>query len=104
MKYLQINTTNKNEAIKQINKFRRLNKDIWFTCEIIPTKITEKDNTSFLINPDNEIKYTYHFKIFNTYIQIARKYKKNKGLIFKDSSPMDMNVTNFKKYLNEIIE
>tara|TARA_S200002703_G_scaffold112691_1_gene98198 strand:- start:490 stop:804 length:315 start_codon:yes stop_codon:yes gene_type:complete len=104
MNHLKITTTNKAEAIKQINKFRLSNKNEWYVVEVSPKNTTQKDVISFLENPKNEIKYIYHFKIFDTYIQIARKYHKSKGLIFTDKSGMDLKVSEFKKYLNEIIE
>jgi hypothetical protein len=104
MKHLEITTSNKNEAIKQINKFRLSNRNNWFTVMIDPKNATQKDIISFLENPKNEIKNIYHFKIFETYVQIARKYQKNKGLIFKGSSSMDLKASGFKQYLNEIIE
>lgn len=101
---LKINTTNKAEAIKQINKFRLSNKNNWFTVMISPKNTTQKDIISFLENPNNEIKYIYFFKIFNTWVQVVRKYNKNGSLIFKDGSTLELNVSEFKKYLNEIIE
>tara|TARA_S200002703_G_C3761872_1_gene234510 strand:+ start:691 stop:999 length:309 start_codon:yes stop_codon:yes gene_type:complete len=102
MNHLKITTANKVEAIKQINKFRLSNKGQWFAVMISPKNITQKDIVSFLENPENQINYVYRFKIFDTWVQVVRKYGKDR--MFEYSSEMDLNVTEFKQYLNKIIE
>ena len=52
METLRITTSNKEEAIKQINKFRLSNKNNWYLIEL------------------NYSPYIYKMKIYNTWIQV----------------------------------
>lgn len=84
METLKLNTIDKNEGIKQINKFRLQNKNKWFQVE-------------YKYSP-----YTYKMKIYNTWIQLLYKYEGDK-LINNNPSSMDLNVTEFKDHLQNSI-
>jgi len=86
MNTLKIENTTKEEAIKQINKFRLQNKNKWYQIYVFIGR------------------YKYEFKIYGTWVQIGRKRFSN-SLEFIHDYPgnMDINVREFKEYLNKFI-
>ena len=84
MNTLTINTSDKEDAIKQINAFRLENKNRWYQIEL------------------NYDTHVYKMKIYNTWVQIFRKVKDG-NILWNDSSAMDIKVGEFKKYLQEKI-
>lgn len=78
----------KETVIKEINKFRLSNKNNWFQVHI------------------RYNGYEYKMKIYNTWVQLNYTYKDdgNNFLLYNNSSNMDMNVKEFKNYLNKAIK
>ena len=76
---------NKKEIIKAINKHRLNNKNRWYQVEIICST------------------YIYKLKAFNTWVQLAYCYD-GEYLKSNDSSVMEQTVTEFKNYLDNLIQ
>tara|TARA_R100000951_G_scaffold115320_1_gene123036 strand:+ start:899 stop:1156 length:258 start_codon:yes stop_codon:yes gene_type:complete len=85
METLRITTTNKEEAIKEINKFRLSNKNNWYQIEL------------------NYSPYVYKMKIYNTWIQIFMQCENN-TINYNTSGPMDINIKQFKEKLSNLIK
>ena len=85
MNTLTINTSDKDEAIKQINTFRLKNKNKWYQI-----------NLTYL-------PFTFKMKAYVTWIQIDRKYE-GENLINNAGSPMEQSVGQFKTYLQRRID
>ncbi len=79
--------TNKDKQtlIKLINKHRLENKNNWYQISIYYNG------------------YNYEMKCFNTWLQLCYVYKNNK-LLYNAASPMELNVKQFKQYLNKTIK
>lgn len=84
MKTLKLKNENKKATIREVNKFRLENRNLWYQVEIID---------------DN---YTHLIKAFNTWVQICRTYRNN-NFIFDNPSAMDISVTQFKKHIETIL-
>jgi len=86
MEQLIIKGKTKEEAIKEINKFRLANKNKWYQVEL-------------------ELgRHKYKMKIYNTWAQISRKYFLDTMEFIHDyPSGMDLKVNEFKNYLNEYL-
>ena len=86
MNTLKINNdVPKNEVIKLINKFRLQNKNKWYQVEL------------------HYSPYIYKMKIYNTWVQLC--YQTKDGIILNNNpSIMDMNISQFKDYLNNVIK
>ena len=85
METLRITTSNKEEAIKQINKFRLSNKNTWYQIEL------------------NYCAYVYKMKIYDTWIQIFMQCENN-IINYNTSGAMDINIKEFKETLNNLIK
>ena len=85
MQVLNIKEKNINETVKQINRFRLMNKNNWYLINIEPN--------------NKDIFYTYRLKCFDTWIQIFIKYDDKDNIVYKDSFYMDAKVKDFKDYL-----
>jgi hypothetical protein len=86
MEQLTIKNTSKEEAIKQINKFRLQNKNSWYQVSIFLGR------------------FKYELKIYNTWTQIGRKrFVDTNNLVGNCPSDMDLNIKEFKEYLSNFI-
>ncbi len=86
METLTIKNTTKEDAIKQINKFRLQNKNRWYQISLFLGR------------------YKYEMKVYNTWVQIGRKRDKETNYLHYDHpSAMDLNIKQFKEYLNTFI-
>ena len=86
MNELTIKDTSKEEAIKQINKFRLQNKNKWYQIAVFIGR------------------YKYELKIYGTWVQIGRKrFSDSLEIVHNYPSSMDINVKEFKEYLNKFI-
>jgi len=85
METLRITTTNKEDAINEINKFRLSNKNKWYQIEL------------------NYSPYVYKMKIYNTWIQIFMQCENN-TINYNTSAAMDINIKQFKETLNNLIK
>jgi len=85
METLRITTNNKDEAIKEINKFRLQNKNKWYQIEL------------------NYSHFVYKMKIYNTWIQIFMQCE-NEQINYNTSGAMDINIKEFKETLNNLIK
>jgi hypothetical protein len=85
MKTLNLKESNINETVKQINRFRLMNKNGWYLINIEPN--------------NKDIFHTYRLKCFDTWIQIFIKYDNKDNILYKDSFYMDAKVKDFKEYL-----
>lgn len=87
MNTLELNGANlsKKEIIKAINKHRLNNKNKWYKVEI------------------KYLPFTYKLKAFNTWVQLAYIYE-GEHLKSNNSSMMDQTVTQFKNYLDNLIQ
>ena len=85
METLRITTSNKEEAIKEINKFRLSNKNKWYQIEL------------------NYCPYIYKMKIYNTWIQVFMQCENN-TINYNTSGGMDINIKEFKETLNNLIK
>jgi len=84
METLVIKTHDKQDAIKQINKFRLVNKNKWYQVEL------------------TYLPFVYKIKAYNTWIQLMYQTKDGKRL-YNFSGLMDISVTAFKNHLVEYI-
>ena len=80
METLIIQSEDKKEIVKQVNKFRLSNKNKWYQVNI-----THNGKT-------------YKGKLYNTWAQIFRKYE-GENLIHNNPGPMDQTVTQFKNFI-----
>lgn len=82
MNTLKIESNDKNEVVKLINKFRLENKNKWYQIDLTFNG------------------FTYKMKAYNTWVQLNYKYQNDK-LLYNNPSSMDINITEFKNYLIE---
>ena len=75
----------KETLIKLINKYRLDNKNNWYQISISCNG------------------YNYEMKCYDTWVQICYIYKDNK-LLYNNPSNMDMNIKQFKEYLEQTIK
>jgi hypothetical protein len=85
MDTLKINEASKDEAIKKINKFRLENKNSWYQVELTYSP------------------YVYKMKIYNTWVQLFYCYK-GEELLYNSPSVMDLNIGDFKNFLQRAIQ
>jgi len=86
MEQLTIKNKTTEEVVKAINKFRLENKNKWYQVEVTFSR------------------KKYKLKVYNTWVQIGRKYFTDTNELIHDyPSPMDMNITEFKKYLSNFL-
>lgn len=76
---------NKKEIIKAINKHRLNNKNKWYQVEI------------------NYSPFVYKLKAYDTWVQLAYIYE-GESLKSNNGSTMDQTVTQFKNYLDNLIQ
>lgn len=85
MTTLKINTIiNKDNIIKEINKFRLQNKNKWYQIEL------------------HFNEYLYKMKCFDTWVQLNYIIQ-NDNILYNEPSSMDLTPSKFKQYLNDII-
>ena len=85
MNVLNLKENNINETIKQINRFRLKNKNVWYLINIQPN--------------NKDIFGTYRLKCFDTWIQILVRYDNKNNIVYRDNFYMDAKVKDFKEFL-----